>query len=76
MPTTVFGRVGLLLEVVKIALPIFFVAFAIFFALVAVFAIRYRKALKHKLLSLPVRTVWPRYGRRTRTYTSGQKAQQ
>jgi len=62
MLTTVFGRVELLLGVLKIVVPIVFVAILIGWAAAARFAFRHRKALRHKILSLPVRTRRPQAG--------------
>jgi hypothetical protein len=76
MPNDVFGRVELLIDVVKIAIPIIFGVLVVLFVGVAVFVVRYRKALKHKILSLPVRTVHPRGNMRRRTSGARQQAQQ
>lgn len=75
MPNDVFGHVELLINVVKIAIPIIFGVFAVLFVGVAVFVVRYRKALKRKILSLPVRTVHPWVHRRRRTSDAQQQAQ-
>jgi len=50
------GRVELLLGVVRVAIPVCFSALVILFVLAGIFGYRYRRALKHKILHLPVRT--------------------
>jgi hypothetical protein len=76
MPTNVFGRVEMLLEIVKIALPIFVGVFLVIFALVSVFAVKYRRVLKNKIFRLPGRNPSSRDVRRRRTYYVQQHPQQ
>ena len=76
MPTNVFGRVEMLLKIVKIALPIFVVVFLIIFALVIAFAVKYRRVLKHKILRLPVRKASFGDVKRRRTFYVQQHPQQ
>lgn len=65
MLTTVFGRVELLIGILKIAVPVIFAMILIGWVAAARFAFRHRKALRHKILSLPVRTERPRAGNTT-----------
>jgi len=57
MPGNVFGHVETLLKIVRVAMPVFLLALWIISVLVLAFMVKYRRALKHKILQLPVRNV-------------------
>jgi hypothetical protein len=57
MPGNVFGQVEMLLKIVRVAMPVFLLALWILSVLVLAFMVKYRRALKRKILQLPVRNV-------------------
>jgi hypothetical protein len=67
MPTNMFGRVELLLAIIRYAIPALLLVFLIVFVVVVAFMVKYRRALKHKILQLPVRNV-PDQRRRSTYY--------